>query len=180
MGNIKTKKRYKGLKENSFNHKVFSILAYLLSETAKKTAKNVKDLLNHELVVGGLIRFLGFVPSSELDDILKQAIIALLPFFGLPRWGGQMTKTLKLMSYGLCVVASPEAVKWIRGAKPSIHYVTVGCVDDCVKVLNELLDDVKTCLNMGVSARSLVKTSHTWNRVCGNYLHIIKRMVSQL
>jgi len=40
------KKFYKGLKKNSFNHKVFSILAYLLSESAKTAAKDVKDLLD--------------------------------------------------------------------------------------------------------------------------------------
>lgn len=38
--------RYKGLKKNSLNHRVFSILVYLLNKTAKTAAEDVKDLLD--------------------------------------------------------------------------------------------------------------------------------------
>lgn len=43
---IQKQKRYKGLKNNSLNHKVFSILIYLLSEVAKTAAEDAKGLLD--------------------------------------------------------------------------------------------------------------------------------------
>ena len=46
MKNIKIKERHKGLKENSLNHRVFSILVYLLSQATKAVASNAEDLLN--------------------------------------------------------------------------------------------------------------------------------------
>lgn len=45
--NIKIKKRLsKGLMQNSFNQKVFSILVYLLSEKAKTVVKEAKELID--------------------------------------------------------------------------------------------------------------------------------------
>ena len=49
MKSTKTKKqqaRHRGLRENSLNYRVFSILAYLLNETAKTLVKDIKDLLD--------------------------------------------------------------------------------------------------------------------------------------
>ncbi len=140
--------------------------------------ENIEDFLSHALVKKGVIRFLGSVPNRVLDDILNRAIIALLPFFKLPRWGGQMTKTLRLMSYGLCVVASPEAVRWIKGIKPYIHYVPVSSVEECVKALDRLLDDTGNCINIGLNAKNLIATYHTWKYACRNYIHIIRRMMN--
>jgi len=43
---IKKQHRYKGLKKNSNNYKVFSILAYLLSKAAKTASEDIKDILD--------------------------------------------------------------------------------------------------------------------------------------
>jgi len=139
--------------------------------------ENVRDLLHHDLVNKNLVKFLGSVPTKILNGFLSRAAIALLPFFKLPRWGGQMMKTLKLMSYGLCIVGSPEAVKWIRGVEPRIHYVPVNTVEECVEVLNELLDNIEECVNIGLRARSLVMAKHTWSAVCEDYIRIIKKII---
>ena len=141
--------------------------------------ENVKEFLEHPLVKRGVIKFLGSVPNRVLNEILNRAIIALLPFFKLPRWGGQMMKTLRLMSHGICIVASPEAVKWIRGAKPYIHYVPINNIDECIEVLNRLLDKNEGALNIGWNARKLVIANHTWERVCAYYIRVISTIISK-
>jgi len=42
---IKKQKRYKGLKNNSLNHRVFSIIVYLLDRTLKVAVTEAKDIL---------------------------------------------------------------------------------------------------------------------------------------
>jgi len=141
-------------------------------------ADKAQDFTSNSLVKRGIVEFLGTVPDTDLDRILNQATIALLPFFGLPRWGGQMTKTLKFMSYGICIVASPEAVKWINGIKSGVHYVLITSIEEGVNTLNRLLDNIEYCKRIGLNARRFVISKYTCDKIYAKYSYLIKKVVN--
>jgi hypothetical protein len=126
----------------------------------------VQGYFETEVVKKGVIQFLGFLSSGELRAVCERAQIGLLPFFSdTPMVGGQRTKALEYLKYGLLIIAGPEGIGGLDELKPSQHYLLSSTPNQFALLLDRAAKQIGAFSSVREEGKNVVVNYYSWASV---------------
>lgn len=154
------------------------------SEPARFVAEDVLPLVRAQ-VPGATLRLAGARPSAgvkrleglegvelhaDVPDMaaeLANSTVALLPMF---TGSGLKNKVLEAFAAGLPVVANPNGMDGVEGARTETHFLAAESAGDFAASTVRLIGDAALRAEIASAARKLVSDAYSWERQVGRLL----------
>lgn len=127
--------------------------------------------------LGDIVRFTGWLETTEVDVLLGEATLGIQPDVRSDMTNlSTMAKTVEYMARGLPVVAV-DLLETRRTAGAAGHYVPTGTGDEFAKALDELLDDETRLAAMRAVAIDRFASTLAWEHQAAAYIRVWQRLV---
>jgi glycosyltransferase involved in cell wall biosynthesis len=138
-----------------------------------------ETILHSDLVKKGYVVFHGRVTEKEKEKIFSESLIGLLPYFSdLVRWGGQMTKTLEMLSNCMIVITGSEGADEIDGID-RVHFLVAKDAGEMINLLLGVVKDPSSYVKVAVNGCDLVRANNSVDAIRKRYPTIIEELFSK-
>ncbi|MFW9889188.1 MAG: glycosyltransferase [Candidatus Thorarchaeota archaeon] len=142
---------------------------------------HIRTLLHCQSVKSGFVRFRGFLSQEDLTDSYLKADIGLLPFFeDTPMVGGERTKALEYLKYGLIVLSGPEGIGNLKGLAPNDHYLVGHDMKSYAALLDRVSKSVDSYYPIGQRGRESAHKFYSWNETVKPLVRIARAFPQEL
>ena len=134
--------------------------------------KDDLEKLTKKLLLDEQINFLGQVPKEEINDILLDSEIFVLPSSS----EGMSNALLEAMSLGLSVIVAdiPANKEIIEDSKNGLTFSDEKALEEC---LTRLVKDYSYRRDLGSQAKATIETKYSFNQVSRRYRDVYKKLM---
>jgi len=167
---------------------VYTLYKIMFHLVEKLNVKNVKlnviggplnniprPILDNDLVKNGYLVFHGRLAEKKKEEIYSESLIGLLPYFkDLIRWGGQMTKTLEMLSNCVILITGTEGVMEINGVD-NVHFVVAKNIQEMINLLVAVINNPLRYVEIAHSGCRFVRTNNSLYAIKKKYPTILEK-----
>jgi glycosyltransferase involved in cell wall biosynthesis len=127
------------------------------------------------------LKILGTVSSQNLERLLSEGGIGLLPYFEKEKhFGGQRIKALDYLSHGLLVISGPHGITGLSCLRANVDYILAKTPDEMTETLRRLIVDPTSYEKIRKHGWKTVLNCCTWDKAIAPYVrYLTDRLVGE-